>query len=73
MGAPGSDLRLDEIRRLVDACDSPGFYFLDIGANDGVTNDPIFPFIEERGWRGLAVEPDPEPAPKLGPPKRQKG
>lgn len=35
----------------------PDFYFVNIGANDGVSNDPIFPFIQQYGWRGLAVEP----------------
>ena len=52
--------RLDAVRRLVDACDSSDFFFVNIGANDGVANDPIFPFAEERGWQGLAVEPDPD-------------
>jgi FkbM family methyltransferase len=55
-----NDFQMDAVRRLVDACDSPDFFFVNIGANDGVANDPIFPFVEERGWKGLAVEPDPE-------------
>jgi hypothetical protein len=37
----------------------PDFFFLNIGANDGVTGDPIYPFIERYGWRGIAVEPAP--------------
>lgn len=37
----------------------PDFFFVNIGANDGVVNDPIYPFIERYGWRGIAVEPVP--------------
>ena len=53
-------MNLDGIRRLVEACRTPDFFFVNIGANDGVTNDPIHPFLDEYGWRGLAVEPDPD-------------
>jgi FkbM family methyltransferase len=35
-------------------------YFIGIGANDGVTHDPLYPFIRDFGWRGLMVEPIPE-------------
>jgi FkbM family methyltransferase len=35
----------------------PDFFFVNIGANDGITNDPIHPFLCEYGWRGIAVEP----------------
>ena len=38
----------------------PRPYFIGIGANDGVTHDPIYPFIRDFGWRGLMVEPIPE-------------
>lgn len=31
--------------------------FLLVGANDGVTNDHVSPFVHHRGWRGAAVEP----------------
>jgi FkbM family methyltransferase len=34
-------------------------YFIDIGANDGVTHDPIYPFVRDFGWRGIMVEPIP--------------
>jgi FkbM family methyltransferase len=39
---------------------TPHPYFIGIGANDGVTHDPIYPFIRDFGWRGLMVEPIPE-------------
>ncbi|HUB44642.1 MAG TPA: FkbM family methyltransferase [Acetobacteraceae bacterium] len=35
-------------------------YFIGIGANDGVTHDPLFPFIRDFGWHGIMVEPIPE-------------
>ena len=38
----------------------PRPYFINIGANDGVFIDPIYPFIRDFGWRGLMVEPIPE-------------
>jgi FkbM family methyltransferase len=37
----------------------PNPVFLEIGANDGVTTDPLFPFIKSYGWRGVMVEPVP--------------
>jgi FkbM family methyltransferase len=39
--------------------------FLEIGANDGVSNDSIFPFIDRFGWTGIMVEPLPAPFAKL--------
>jgi hypothetical protein len=35
-------------------------FFISIGANDGVSNDPIWPFASRFGWEGLAVEPNPQ-------------
>ena len=34
-----------------------GDFFLNLGANDGVTNDPIYDFIEPFQLKGIAVEP----------------
>jgi FkbM family methyltransferase len=39
---------------------SSDFFFLQIGANDGVDGDPIRPYILELGWRGVLVEPLPD-------------
>jgi FkbM family methyltransferase len=39
--------------------------FVEIGANDGVSNDPIFPFVERFGWTGIMVEPLPAPFARL--------
>lgn len=32
-------------------------FFLQIGANDGITGDPIHPFLMENDWGALVVEP----------------
>jgi len=39
---------------------TPRPYFIGIGANDGVTHDPLYPFVRDFGWRGIMVEPIPE-------------
>lgn len=36
-----------------------GVRFVQVGANDGVINDPIYRFIRWDGWTGIAVEPVP--------------
>lgn len=40
-------------------------FFVEIGANDGITNDSIYPFAKKYGWRGLLVEPQTEVFSKL--------
>lgn len=37
----------------------PGARFVEIGANDGDQHDHLGPFIAERDWRGVMVEPVP--------------
>lgn len=44
-------------RRLAKA---PGFFFVQIGANDGVFGDPIFEFVTRHQLAGLVVEPLPD-------------
>lgn len=34
-------------------------FFVQIGANDGKSNDPIFPLVRDLGWSGIALEPVP--------------
>ena len=41
------------VRRVVH----PRFFFVNIGANDGVSNDLIYPFLREYAWSGIVVEP----------------
>jgi FkbM family methyltransferase len=40
--------------------DDPDFFFLQIGAHDGETLDPINQMIRRYGWRGLLLEPQPD-------------
>jgi len=40
-------------------------FFVEIGANDGIANDPIYPFVRDHGWQGLMLEPLPEIHAKL--------
>ncbi|MGI9603271.1 MAG: FkbM family methyltransferase [Acidimicrobiales bacterium] len=37
----------------------PDFFFLNIGACDGVMGDPVYPLVRRHHWRGIAVEPVP--------------
>jgi FkbM family methyltransferase len=39
--------------------------FIQIGAFDGVMKDPLYPYIDKYGWRGVMVEPQPGPAKEL--------
>ncbi len=34
--------------------------FVEIGANDGIKNDPVFAFIKKYNWAGILVEPLPD-------------
>lgn len=43
----------------------PDPFFVQIGAHDGVSFDPIRPFVEKFRWRGLLVEPQPKVFQKL--------
>ena len=44
-------------RAAVRRAQHPAFFCVNICANDGISNDPIYPFLCEHGWRGIAVEP----------------
>ncbi len=39
--------------------------FIQIGAFDGVSTDPLRRYIERCGWRGVMLEPQPGPAARL--------
>jgi FkbM family methyltransferase len=39
--------------------------FVQIGAFDGITKDPLFEYIDRHGWRGVMVEPQPDAVKKL--------
>ena len=36
------------------------FTVIQIGANDGITHDPIHKFIKRDGWKGVLLEPQPQ-------------
>lgn len=40
-------------------------FFLQIGANDGVTNDPIYKYVVKHHWTGILIEPVPHIFEKL--------
>lgn len=50
---------------LVDRIDRDEFFFMQIGANDGIFWDPIRKWIVDRGWMGIMFEPQPECVQKL--------
>jgi len=41
------------------AAKKKNIFFVNIGANDGLTNDPLREFVVTKKWRGLLVEPIP--------------
>ena len=45
----------DLARAYAEAVDR--FFFIQVGANDGKSGDPLFPLIREFGWRGVLIEP----------------
>lgn len=55
-------LEFDDVicRRMFEA--GPELTFVQVGAFDGVANDPLRKYIERCNWRGVMVEPQPEPA-----------
>src|SRR4051812_7423126 len=37
-----------------------GFYFIQVGANDGITDDDIRVHVVGQQWRGILIEPLPD-------------
>jgi len=48
----------DYLRRKVQSGDSE-IYFVQIGANNGISVDPMRPYILKHHWRGILIEPHP--------------
>jgi FkbM family methyltransferase len=46
-------------RKLEKYLDIDGGYFVELGANDGITNSNTFRFERNRNWRGTLIEPIP--------------
>lgn len=57
---PQAELRMNlDIALALRTSLAKDFYFVQIGAYDGRLFDPIFPWVQARGWHGLLVEPQP--------------
>ena len=58
-------LEFDDVvcRRIVEV--GPEFTFVQVGAFDGITKDPLHKYIQTCGWRGIMIEPQPRPAAQL--------
>jgi FkbM family methyltransferase len=55
----GNHINVDIFFTLLSRKSSP-VSFIQIGANDGMKNDPIFPFVKQYHWKGILVEPLPD-------------
>jgi len=58
-------IELDDVicRRMLEF--GQEFVFIQIGAFDGITVDPLHKYIARCGWRGVLIEPQPRPAAQL--------
>ena len=58
-------LEFDDVvcRRIVEV--GPEFTFIQVGAFDGITKDPLRRYIQACGWRGILLEPQSGPAAEL--------
>jgi FkbM family methyltransferase len=39
------------------AAETSNFFFVQVGANDGINNDPIREYVKKFHWKGLLIEP----------------
>lgn len=42
------------------SAERPDFFFVQIGANNGLTDDPLWQFVTKYHWHGVLVEPQPQ-------------
>ena len=58
-------IELDDVicRRMLES--NHEFTFIQVGAFDGVSTDPLYKYITRYGWRGVLLEPQPRAATKL--------
>ena len=50
---------------LAGRADPRPFFFVQVGARDGVNDDPLYRHVREKKWHGILVEPQPEPFGRL--------
>lgn len=55
-----TESRFRNFDSLVAAIDRPRFLMLQVGANDGVTDDDVRKYVLARGWHAVLVEPLPD-------------
>ncbi len=57
-----SDYQLDIFPVLIDRLNptDPDFFFVQVGANDGKSGDPIHHLVRQYHWKGLLLEPQPQ-------------
>lgn len=64
VGAPSSatpiNVFLLVVQDLMQRTKAEDFFFVQIGAHDGLHYDPIRPFIKKYHWRGILIEPQPK-------------
>lgn len=60
-------LNYDDLQKLIliFASENTEVIFLQIGSNDGISNDPLNPFVRKHKWSGYCIEPVPENFHKL--------
>ena len=56
------EYRLDVLELLIDRLspDRADFFFIEVGANDGIFADQIHHMIRKYRWRGILIEPQPD-------------
>lgn len=57
--------RVDFYNLYFSKLDPDDFFFVQIGANDGKSQDPLYPYITAYGLKGLVIEPQPDVFAKL--------
>lgn len=55
-----SPASLDHVLKHISQQSNEPVFFLQVGAMDGVSFDPIHPYVKAFGWRGILVEPLPD-------------
>jgi FkbM family methyltransferase len=56
----GKPINILELTIRSKLLESPEFSFVQIGANDGVMNDPLYPLVKKYRLKGLLIEPMPD-------------
>lgn len=52
-----SDMFKDLVKPVLEGLNDKDVFFVEIGANDGISHDQLYPYISKRNWSGVYVEP----------------